>query len=216
MPAGQSHGARRYASAVRSGSAASTRRRIVDAAARLFDGRGYHATTMRAIAGEAGVSVQSVTLAGTKSALLLAAFEQHFAGDEGRQPLAERPAMQRIMALEPDEALGAYADFLASANAAAGGVWIALRVAAETDPEVAGVLEDMLQRRHRDMLIAVGWARSRGLVSGDTPDDERAQVLAHVAAPETFRYYTGECGWSARRYATWLATAIGRLVFQGS
>ena len=44
----------------RSRQAAETRRRIVDAAARLFLRHGYAATTMNAIAAEAGVAVQTV------------------------------------------------------------------------------------------------------------------------------------------------------------
>src|ERR1700730_12204147 len=48
-----------------------TRRRIRDAARRLFVERGYVATTIEAIAGEAGVAVPTVYLAfGTKRALL--------------------------------------------------------------------------------------------------------------------------------------------------
>ncbi|MCU1405417.1 MAG: hypothetical protein JWQ43_1720 [Glaciihabitans sp.] len=170
---------------------------------------------MQAIAVEAAVSVQSVALAGSKSALLIAAFEQGFAGDEGRQPLAERPAMQTIMSLPPQEALPRYSEFLAAANAKSAGVWIALRVAAETDEGVALVLADLLERRHRDMLIAVGWAHSRGLIRGDATNDERAQMLAHLASAETYRYYTVDCDWSALRYSVWLATAIERVVFSG-
>src|SRR5260370_17833852 len=53
--------------------AQATRRRIRDAARRLFVERGYVATTIEAIAGEAGVAVPTVYLAfGTKPALLAA------------------------------------------------------------------------------------------------------------------------------------------------
>ncbi len=52
--------------------AQATRRRIRDAARRLFVERGYVATTIEAIAGEAGVAVPTVYLAfGTKRALLV-------------------------------------------------------------------------------------------------------------------------------------------------
>jgi AcrR family transcriptional regulator len=192
-----------------------TRRRILAAAAQLFDELGYRATTMANIAATASVSVQSVQLAGTKSALLLAAFEQAFAGDEGRQSLAARPALQEIMQLPVEAALQGYTDFLATANERSAGVWLAMRDAAETDADVAAVLADMLVRRHTDLLVAIAWAGSRGLLAGHTDADARAQMLADVASAESFRYYTRECGWTREEYRRWMHASITRLVFAG-
>src|SRR5690349_21444219 len=107
---------RAYHSPARSAAAAATRSKIVDAAAALFTRDGYQGTTMAAIATAAGVSVQSVHLAGPKSALLMAAFETAFAGDEGPQPLAVRPALVEIMSLaDSAEAIGRYVEYIALA-----------------------------------------------------------------------------------------------------
>ena len=83
---------RRYDSRRRQAQAAITRRSILDAAQRLFERDGYVATSIKAIAAEAGVSIPTVHLNGPKHALLIAAFERTFAGDEGRHSLAERQA----------------------------------------------------------------------------------------------------------------------------
>jgi len=53
-----------------------TRTRIVDAAQRLFMADGFQATTVRKIAGAAGVSVGSVMAVGDKDSLLLMAFDR--------------------------------------------------------------------------------------------------------------------------------------------
>ena len=64
---------RRYDSSRRRAQAATTRRDILLAAQRLFDQRGFAATTMDAIAAEAGVALKTVYVGfDTKSGLLRA------------------------------------------------------------------------------------------------------------------------------------------------
>lgn len=205
---------RPYTSPLRDEATARTRERIVTAAGRLFATHGYVATTMAAIAREAGVSVQSVHLAGPKSALLMASFEVALAGDEGTHPLHERPAVAAILALPPDEALPAYARFLAEANARTAGISRALYVAAETDVAVATLVADLDARRHRDIGRAITWCIERGLLSRDVDVDQRTDVLTHLVSPETYRFFVRERGWSDERYQDWLSDAIGRLVLQ--
>jgi AcrR family transcriptional regulator len=209
-PAGDS--TRRYSSPLREESTAATRHRIVSAAAGLFSSRGYSATTLPAIATAAGVSVQSVHLAGPKARLLVAAFELSFAGDEGEHPFAERPAVVEIMEMPSSQAVDAYCVFVALANEKSSGVMHALRAAAETDAEVAELLVELGDRGHQDFLTAVGWAEGRGLLHGDANADERAEVLAYLAGAETYRYFVGLSGWSHERYSAWLRNAIEQLV----
>jgi AcrR family transcriptional regulator len=206
---------RSYSSPIREEASALTRRRIVTAAATLFARDGYQGTTMAAIAREAGVSVQSVHLAGPKSGLLLAAFELSLAGDEGTHPLHERPAVAAIMQLPPAEALPAYLAFLAEANARTAGIDRALYVAAETDGVVADLVADLDRRRHDDLRAAIAWCDAHGLLHGDADAEERAEVLTHLVSPGTYRFFCSERGWSDAHYRAWLGTAIERLVLGG-
>ena len=75
---------RRYNSPRRQEQAAATRRSILDAAAqRLFERQGYAATTMEAIATEAGVALKTVYVVfETKSGLLRALWDLRLKGDE--------------------------------------------------------------------------------------------------------------------------------------
>src|SRR6266545_3185947 len=77
--------------------AQATRRRILDAARGLFVERGYVATTIEAIAAEAGVAVPTVYLAfGTKRALLVELLDIAAVGDEEPVALLERPWVDEI------------------------------------------------------------------------------------------------------------------------
>lgn len=203
---------RSYRSPLRAEAQAATRRRIIDAAARLFAERGYPGTTMAAIAAEAGVSVQSVHLAGPKSALLMAAFEVAFAGDEGTHSLNERPSLASVFELSPEDALPAYARFLSQANAASVGVWLALVSAARDDEEVAALVDDQRRRRNADIGHGVEWAAAQGLLTGGASKRTRREVMTWVVSPETFDFFVRESGWSVERYENWLMTALRTMV----
>lgn len=203
---------RSYSSPRREADAALTRTRIVDAAAFLFARDGYVATPIRAIAEEAGVSVQSVHLAGPKSALLLAAFERTFAGDEGQHSFSERPAMREIAAIADfDEALERYVALLAAANARAAGIWRAFVAAADADPVVREASTALEQRRRSDMRLAAGLFVQRGVI---TPADVAtvSDVLGFITAPASYLYFVEDSKWTSARYQRWMLEAITRLL----
>src|SRR5215510_320794 len=74
-----------------------TRRRVLDAAQRLFVEQGYTATTIADIAREAGVAVQSVYKAGhSKAELLHAVVDLAVAGDDEDVKIADRATFVAI------------------------------------------------------------------------------------------------------------------------
>ena len=73
-----------------------TRRDILDAAQRLFEGQGYAATTMAAIADEAGVALKTVYVAfETKAGVLRALWHLLLRGDQEDVPVAEPQLVPR-------------------------------------------------------------------------------------------------------------------------
>src|SRR4051812_26109828 len=93
---------RRYESPRRREQAAATRASILEAAERLFGRDGYPATTMGAIAKEAGVAPKTVSLAfQTKAGLLRALWHLRLRGDADDVPVGERPWYREVLA-EPD------------------------------------------------------------------------------------------------------------------
>src|SRR5699024_2634643 len=82
---------RRYESSVRAEQAAATRRRVIDAARRLFEQEGYAATSVAAIAAEAGVVSKTVYLVfESKGRLLRAVCVTALKGDDSVAPAADR------------------------------------------------------------------------------------------------------------------------------
>src|SRR5215216_4452283 len=89
---------RPYNSPRRRAQAAATRREILDAAQRLFERQGYAATTMAAIAAEAGVALKTVYVAfDTKSGVLRALWNMLLRGDVGDAPVGERSWYREVV-----------------------------------------------------------------------------------------------------------------------
>src|SRR6266496_378589 len=93
---------RRYNSPRRREQAAATRREILAAAQRLFEQRGYAATTMAAIAGAADVALKTVYVAfETKSGVLRALWNLRLRGERDELPVAQQQWYLEAMQ-EPD------------------------------------------------------------------------------------------------------------------
>ncbi|MEV8239070.1 TetR family transcriptional regulator [Microbacterium testaceum] len=203
---------RRYASPLRKAEAARTRAAILDAAAALFSRDGYAATTMKGIAVEAGVSVQSVHLAGSKSALLVAAFERAFSGAEAQDSPAQPPLIVAALErLEVDEAMRVWLDGIARAHERSAGLARAMAIAAETDAVAAAALVDFDARRRGGIRVASDWLVGRGLLHAEDAD-EVADELSYLVGPETYAFFVTRSGWSPARYRGWLERTLRDLL----
>src|SRR5258708_5514788 len=93
---------RTYDSPRRRQQAAASRQQILTAAHRLFEGDGYAATSMAAIALQGGVSLKTVYVVfETKSGLLRALWHRVLRGDRNDTPVGEQPWFRRVID-EPD------------------------------------------------------------------------------------------------------------------
>src|SRR3954451_9785708 len=86
-----------YNSPLRAEQAQRTRAAVLDAAGRCFLRKGYAATTMKDVAAESGVSVQTVFGQGSKATLLLACVDRAVVGDDEAVPFAQRELFVRFM-----------------------------------------------------------------------------------------------------------------------
>src|SRR4030081_2961630 len=105
---------RRYRSPRREQQARRTRARITAAAAKRFLMHGYAATTVRAVAADAGVAVPTVELAfGTKARLLKAVIDTAIAGAGEPVPMLARDWAARAQATaEPATFVAVFAQVL--------------------------------------------------------------------------------------------------------
>jgi AcrR family transcriptional regulator len=199
---------RAYRSELRTQQALGTRRRIVEAAARLFAERGYQATTLTAIAREAGVSTETVKTAAPKAELLIAAFEVTFAGEESAQSLTDTEVGAGVLDV-PDEAmLDAVLTRIATANARGHALWTVLLGAAASDPVVDDALQAILARRAADYRRLVDELVTRGYASSVTDPDATAAVLSFLLSPEGYQQLVVQSGWTPQRYTAWMRAAV--------
>lgn len=205
---------RGYVSTARTERAQKTRRRVIDAATRLFVKQGYVATTIRAIAAEAGVSVPTVELLfGTKAQLLHVVIDVAVAGDD--EPV---PVLSRAWAADAQSAR-ALADFLSvvaqvvsEAQARSAGVILAAYEAAASDPDIQLLILDRESQRERTTAWIVDGMLERAALR---PGLDRAGAIDTVwmmMDPVIFNRLTRHRGWSPDRYASWLADSIAQLL----
>src|SRR5947208_312511 len=126
---------RRYDSPRRREQAAATRREILEAAQRLFEARGYAATTVAAIAGEAGVALKTVYVVfETKSGLLRALWHLLLRGDEEDVAVPQREWYRELLEEpDPERQLRLNASRSRIVKSRAGALMKVIRDAAATD-----------------------------------------------------------------------------------
>jgi AcrR family transcriptional regulator len=195
---------RRYRSDLREAAAQATRTRIHEAARRLFAARGIEATTLRAIAAEAGVSPATVYKGlRSKAGILRALMEATLFGPAYRAAqarLAGETDPVRAIELTAAVARAIYegeARELGDLRAVAG-FSAELRA---TEAEFEALRLD-LQRARIDALIAAGRARP------DLSRDEARRVLWLYSSREVWRKLTVESGWTGEAYEAWLRRTL--------
>jgi AcrR family transcriptional regulator len=189
---------RRYESPVREAAARRTRAHVVATAGKLFAARGYAGTSMRQIATEAGVSLETVTQTGRKPQLLLAAFRAGFAGDPD------------AMDLDALAGPAGPADLPSVVSRVAAGVrgsvpiWRAFTTAAAADAEVAAVRAELAVVRRAEIsgrLVAAGLA-------GGGAIGRLADAIGLIMSHEAYDHLTTVCGWAHEEYVAWAAKAV--------
>jgi TetR/AcrR family transcriptional regulator of autoinduction and epiphytic fitness len=195
-----------YHSPLRARQAAETRESVLGAATRLFTERGWAGTTLAAVAAEAGTAVETVYSAfGSKSGLLIAAIDVVIVGDEGEEPLVERPEFAGLEAGERSARLALAARIVTRALDRAVPLMGALQEASASDP--AARVRWRTYETDRRAVIAAGLQLIRGNKAPDTLVDS---VWA-LASPEVFTKLTRERDWPVERYEHWLIETVSAL-----
>jgi AcrR family transcriptional regulator len=201
---------RSYRSPLRTAHAGETRRSIIDAATRLFVETGYGATSMDAIAEEAGVSRATVFSAvGSKAALLKTAYDVALVGDDDLVALPDRAESRSIRA-EPDPRryLERYAALIVGLGARVAPIYEAIRGAASADPDIRPVWEKIQQERRIGAAHVVADAASKGSLRAGIDQEGAADVVWVLVDPGLYRLLVDHRGWPRQRYIDWLAASL--------
>ncbi|WP_282847689.1 TetR/AcrR family transcriptional regulator [Microbacterium oxydans] len=199
---------RAYRSELRARQAQETRSRIVSAAAHLFATQGYQATTIAAIAREAGVSAETVKSTAAKAELLIAAFEVTFSGSEAAESLTDTEVASGVLDLPDEVFLDAVLSQITAANRRGHGLWTVLLGAALSDSVVADALRRILEHRSADYRRLVTELLRRGVASPDIDEPATAEALSFLLSPESYQQLVAQSGWERDRYAAWLRAAV--------
>ena len=203
-------GKRSYSSDLRAEQARATRRRVVGAASRLFATQGYAATTIDAVAREAGVARKTVfTAVGGKAELMKLAYDWAIAGDDEPVARVDRPEIAAVKAM-PDapSLLARYADVLVETMPRVAPIHAALVAAADADADARGLLETMGRQRATGMGMMARDLHERGFLREGLGVDRARDLLWFHIQPVHWDLLVGQRGWSPTAYRDWLASAL--------
>ena len=207
---GGAQGRRRYSTPKRDQRAAATRAAILAAAETLFLRDGYARTSMKAIAGQAGVAEKTMFLAfASKAALLRQVIQVAVGGDEAPIPLPERPDWRALVAGPVDEVFDRFAARNASLMTRTAAIIALGEAAASADPELAEYRDQAHAATRANLRALAGELHRRGALGPGVSEQQAADTMYAVATDEgVFLRLTGECGWTPDRYAELIARTL--------
>jgi AcrR family transcriptional regulator len=188
--------------------AEATRRSIVQAARSLFARNGYQATTLQAIAREAGVALPTVyAVFGSKAAILSALVKSAGADEDIRE-------MARVAFAESDPAgrLRAAAHVIRSIHQRETDLEELLWQAGGGDPDLAAVWRQGHHQRLTRLGELVSTVAKQGALKPGLTPETATEIQWALSSPEIYRLLVYERGWTPQRYEDWLAESTTALL----
>jgi AcrR family transcriptional regulator len=188
-----------------------SRQEILVAARDLFREGGYAATTVRAVADRAGVSLDTVyAKVGRKAELLLAVHDMELAEASAPVPAEQRGYVQAVReAGTAAEKIRLYAEAMGRLLPRSVPLMVALREAGAEDPACAAQYEAVTERRAANMRLFAADLRATGELRADFDDDRVADLVWSLNSPEWFQLLTSR-GLSGPAYGELLADVLTR------
>jgi AcrR family transcriptional regulator len=205
---------RAYNSTRRQAQARQTRQQIAEAARVLFTERGYSGTTIEAIAQQAGVAPETIySIFRSKHRVLWYLFDTAVGGDEEPVPIIERPGPQAILH-ETDQRrqITMFARGIATVMGRAAPVFDMLRSAAETEPEIAALVQRLTDERWHNMGVVLGAITANGPLRDGLDSESAVAAVWTLASPQVCLLLMRDRGWGEDQYAAWLAESLIRLL----
>jgi AcrR family transcriptional regulator len=196
---------RSYNSPRRRAQAAATRREILEAAQRLFEERGYAATTMAAIAAEANVALKTVYVTfETKSGVLRALWNLRLRGDEDETPVGERPWYREVLEEpDPERQLRLTARNSRLVKLRVGALFEVIRNAAAADPDIAALWDRIQREFHANQRAIVESLADKKALRPGLSAARAADILWTLNHPNVWQLLVRERGWTPEEHEQW-------------
>jgi AcrR family transcriptional regulator len=203
-------GKRRYDSPRRREQAAATRREILGAAQRLFEQDGFAATTMAAIAAEAGVALKTVYIAfETKSGVLRALWHSLLRGDEDDVPVAGRRWYREVLEEpDPQRRLRLNARNSRTVKERAGALMGVIRSASASEPDIAVLWTRIGAEFYENQRTIVKALHSEKALRPGIGVERATDILWTLNHPDVWQLLVGERGWRPDEYERWFGDTV--------
>ena len=187
--------------------AQAARTTTLDVAERLFLEDGYVATTVAAIASQAGVSEATIYKSyGGKAGLAREVCQRALRGSSGT-PAQERSNDLRSSA-SPDAVADGWGRLAVEVSSRGAPLFLVLRNAAATDPEAAALYADFERQRLDRMSDNARFLRDAGFLRDGVSVQEARDVLWMSVAPEVYELLVLRRGWSLARFGRHVARTV--------
>jgi AcrR family transcriptional regulator len=183
---------------------------VIDAARVLFLERGYGATTIEAISARSDVPPATVyRLFSSKRGILKALLDVSIAGDDEAIPVAEREPVRALLAdPDPRKQLAGFVGIAAQVNWRTASIYRILVSAAASDPDAAGLLDELTRQRQEGQgRIARALARS-GALRPKLRERDAGDIIHALLSPEVYGLLVVDRGWPPERYERWLTETL--------
>jgi AcrR family transcriptional regulator len=203
---------RSYDSSRRHEQARRNRDAVLDAAERRFLTDGYGLTTIASVAGEAGVSAETVYKAfGGKAGLVTAIWER---GLEGRGPVPAPQRSDEMKAREDDprQIIRNWGQLTTEVAPRVAPILLLIRTAAASDPEMARMLaatdRQRFQRMRQNAETLTGHLKE-GLSRNDA-----AEIMWTYSSPDLYDLLVLRRRWPIGRYGRFISEAMINALFE--
>jgi AcrR family transcriptional regulator len=198
---------RRYDSPRRREQAAATRLAILEAAHRLFGRQGYGATTMAAIAAEAGVALKTVYLAfETKGGVLRALWNLRLRSGRDDVPIAQQEWYREVLGEpDPERQLRLNARNSRAAKLRIATVLEVIHTAAPLDSDIAALWSRIQSDYRANQRVIVESLDEKGALKIGLEVDRATDILWTINHPSVWHLLVGERGWTPEQYEQWTA-----------
>ncbi len=206
---------RPYRSERRREQAEQTRERVLNAATKLFEERGFDGASVAAIAERAGVSEETVYARFKNKRTLLGELVRQAVRGDDPKPVPEQDGPRAVFAAtDQHEQLRLFAaDIVLRLERAAPLVAI-VGGASRSEPELAELLARLHADRLKNLSVLVDALAANGPLR--LTNDEAVETVWALTSPELHQLLSRVRGWTRRRYCDWLADSLAQLLLQES
>lgn len=193
---------RAYDASGRQARAAERREAVLEAARRRFLERGYAGTSLRAVADDAGVSVEYLQKAFEGKAGLVTALYQRSLLGSGEVPAPARSDVAQEEETDPRALMRRFAAFMAEVTPLVAPMQRLIQdAAAGGDPAMAALHRQAEDERYERMLHNARRVHARGLFRADVTAEQAADLFWSMTGSELHERLVVQRGWSPEAFA---------------